>query len=92
MASVVSSTLAARRRLIRVVRENRYRMKPQTPDQYLASLPVDRRAAMLAIHAAIRKAAPELASEIMTGWVLRPLSVTASITISLLAAAKAIGS
>ena len=48
-------------------------MKPQTPDQYLASLPVDRRAAMLAIHAAIRKAAPELASEIMTGMGSSPI-------------------
>jgi hypothetical protein len=42
-------------------------MKPTTPDQYLASLPADRRAAMLAVHAAIRKAVPKLTVEIMTG-------------------------
>ena len=39
-------------------------MKPTTPDQYLASLPDDRRAAMLALHAAIRKAVPKLTSEL----------------------------
>jgi hypothetical protein len=42
-------------------------MKPTTPDQYIASLPADRRAAILALHAAIRKAVPKLTSEIMTG-------------------------
>src|ERR1022692_4818046 len=42
-------------------------MKPTTPDQYLASLPADRRAAMLALHAAIRKAVPKLTPEIMMG-------------------------
>jgi hypothetical protein len=41
--------------------------KPTTPDQYLASLPADRRAAMLAVHAAIRKAVPKLTAEIMMG-------------------------
>jgi hypothetical protein len=42
-------------------------MKSMTPDQYLASLPADRRAAMLAVHAAIRKAVPKLTPEIMKG-------------------------
>ena len=42
-------------------------MKPTTPDQYLASLPADRRAAMAAVHAAIRKAVPKFTAEIMTG-------------------------
>lgn len=42
-------------------------MKPTTPDQYLASLPADRRAVMRALHAAIRKAAPKLTAEIMPG-------------------------
>jgi len=42
-------------------------MKPTTPDQFLASLPADRRAAMLALHAAIRKAVPKLTLEIMMG-------------------------
>jgi hypothetical protein len=42
-------------------------MKPTTPEQYIASLPADRRPAMLALHAAIRKAVPKLTSEIMTG-------------------------
>jgi hypothetical protein len=42
-------------------------MKPTTPDQYLASIPADQRAVMLALHAAIRKAAPKLSPEIMTG-------------------------
>jgi len=32
---------------------------------YLAALPADRRAAMVAVHAAIRKAAPKLTPEIM---------------------------
>ena len=42
-------------------------MKSTTPDQYLASLPDDRRATMLELHAAIRKAVPKLAAEIMMG-------------------------
>ena len=42
-------------------------MKPTTPDQYLASLPADRRPAMLAVHTAIRKAVPKLTCEIMMG-------------------------
>ena len=42
-------------------------MKPATPEQYLASLPADRRAEMRKVHAAIRKAAPKLTPEIMTG-------------------------
>jgi hypothetical protein len=42
-------------------------MKPTTPAQYIASLPADRRATILALHTAIRKAAPKLTSEIMTG-------------------------
>jgi hypothetical protein len=42
-------------------------MKTTTPDQYLAGLPDDRRPAMLAVHAAIRKAVPKLSCEIMTG-------------------------
>ncbi|HWA86181.1 MAG TPA: DUF1801 domain-containing protein [Opitutus sp.] len=42
-------------------------MKPTTPDQFIASLPADRRDAMSAVHAAIRKAVPKLAPEIMTG-------------------------
>jgi hypothetical protein len=40
-------------------------MKPTTPDQYLATLPADRRAAMLVLHGAIRKAVPKLTAEIM---------------------------
>ena len=48
-------------------------MKPPTPDQYIASLPADRRAAMLAVHAAIRKAAPRLTCEIMTGMGAAPI-------------------
>ena len=35
-------------------------MKPQTPDEHLASLPGDRREAMTTLHKAIRKAAPKL--------------------------------
>ena len=42
-------------------------MKPTTPDQYIASLPADRRAAVVVVHAAIRKAVPKLAPEIMMG-------------------------
>ena len=42
-------------------------MKPTNPDQFLASLPADRRATMLALHAAIRKAVPKLIPEIMMG-------------------------
>jgi hypothetical protein len=42
-------------------------MKPTTPDQYLASLPADRRNDMVALHAAIRKAVPKLIPEVMTG-------------------------
>ncbi len=42
-------------------------MKSTTPDQYIASLPVDRRAAVLTLHAAIRKAVPKLTAEIMIG-------------------------
>jgi hypothetical protein len=42
-------------------------MKPTTPDQYLASLPADRRAVMRAVHAAIRKAVPKFTPEIMVG-------------------------
>ena len=48
-------------------------MKPTTPDQYLASLPAGRRAAMLAVHAAIRKAVPKLTAEIMTGMGSSPV-------------------
>ena len=40
-------------------------MKLTTPDEYLASLPADRRPAMLALHAAIRKVVPKPAPEIM---------------------------
>jgi hypothetical protein len=42
-------------------------MKHTTPDEYFASLPADRRAVMLALHAAMRKAAPKLTAEIMMG-------------------------
>ena len=42
-------------------------MNPTTPDQYIASLPADRRAAMRALNAAIRKAVPKLTCEIMMG-------------------------
>ena len=42
-------------------------MKPTTPDQYIDSLPADRRPAILALHAAIRKAVPKLTAEIMMG-------------------------
>ncbi|MFY9924288.1 MAG: DUF1801 domain-containing protein [Opitutaceae bacterium] len=40
-------------------------MKPMTPGQYLASLPTDRHATMLALHTAIRKAVPKPSPEIM---------------------------
>jgi len=49
-------------------------MKPTTPDQYLAGLPAERRAAMLAVHAAIRKAVPKLTPEIMTGMTVTTLA------------------
>lgn len=42
-------------------------MKLTTPAQYIASLPADRRDAILAVHAAIRKAVPKLTPEIMMG-------------------------
>jgi hypothetical protein len=42
-------------------------MKPTTPDQYITSLPADRRATILAVHAAIRKAVPKLTCEVMKG-------------------------
>jgi hypothetical protein len=42
-------------------------MKATTPAQFLASLPADRRAVMLALHTAIRKAVPKLTAEVMTG-------------------------
>ena len=42
-------------------------MKSMTPDQYLASLPADRRPAVLALHTAIRKTVPKLTPEIMMG-------------------------
>ena len=42
-------------------------MKPTTPSQYVASAPADRRTAMRAVHAAIRKAVPKLTPEIMMG-------------------------
>lgn len=42
-------------------------MKTTTPDEYIASLAADRRATILAVHAAIRKAAPKLTPEVMTG-------------------------
>ena len=42
-------------------------MKPTTPAQYIASLPADRRVAMLVLHAAIRKAVPKPIPEIMMG-------------------------
>jgi hypothetical protein len=38
-----------------------------TPGQYIAGLPADRRDAVLALHAAIRKAVPKLTFEIMMG-------------------------
>ena len=38
-----------------------------SPDEFLASLPADRRAVMLAVHTAIRKAVPKLTCEIMMG-------------------------
>src|SRR5262245_59572614 len=44
-----------------------------TPDQYLASLPPNHRAAMLVVHAAIRKAAPKLTPEMMTGMSSSPV-------------------
>ena len=42
-------------------------MKATTIDQYLASLPADRRDAMRTLHTAIRKAVPKLAPEVMMG-------------------------
>ena len=42
-------------------------MNPTTPDEFIASLPAERQDTMRAVHAAIRKAAPKLAPEIMKG-------------------------
>jgi hypothetical protein len=42
-------------------------MKSTTPDEYLASLSVERRGPMLAVHAAIGTTAPKLAPEMMRG-------------------------
>ena len=42
-------------------------MKPTTPEEYLASLPEERRAPMRAVDAAIRKAVPRLTREVMPG-------------------------
>lgn len=39
---------------------------PMTADEFIADLPAERRAAMLTLHRAIRKAVPKLAPEIMT--------------------------
>jgi hypothetical protein len=41
-------------------------MKSTTPEQYIASLPEDRRATIAAVHAAIQKAVPKLSVEITT--------------------------
>jgi len=40
-----------------------------TPEQYLASLPADRRTALETIHAAIVRAAPELEPHIVSGMI-----------------------
>lgn len=42
-------------------------MKSTTPEQYLASLPADRRAAMQTLHAALRQAVPKPAPQMMMG-------------------------
>lgn len=41
--------------------------KPTTPAAYLASLPADRRAALETLHQAIRKTAPKLTPEMISG-------------------------
>jgi hypothetical protein len=43
--------------------------KIKTPEQYLASLPPSRRAALTALHKAIRAAAPELKPSIQNGMI-----------------------
>ena len=42
-------------------------MKTMTPDQFLASLPADRRDTMTSMHQAIRKVVPKLSAEVMMG-------------------------
>lgn len=44
-----------------------YAMKPTTIEQYIAGVPESNRDTLLKVHAAIRKAAPKLTAEIMTG-------------------------
>ncbi len=44
-----------------------------TPDEFLASLPADRRAVMLAVHTAIRKAVPKLPVELVSGMGSPPI-------------------
>ena len=46
---------------------------PPTIDEFLAALPADRRETMTALHKAIRKAAPKLAPEIMSGMGPSPI-------------------
>ena len=48
-------------------------MKPTTPDQFLASLPDDRRATMTTLHKAIRKAVPKLAPFLTSGMGSSPI-------------------
>jgi hypothetical protein len=48
-------------------------MKPATPEEYLASLPDDRRNVVKALHMAIRRAAPKLKAEMMPGMGAMPL-------------------
>lgn len=46
---------------------------PLTPDEFLATLPADRRNAMATLHQAIRKAAPKLAPWITSGMGPSPI-------------------
>ena len=48
-------------------------MKAPTPDQYLDSLPADRRDTMTTVHKAIRKAVPKLAPAMMSGMGPSPI-------------------
>ena len=46
---------------------------PPTPDEFLASLPADRRDTMTTLHKAIRKAVPKLAPAVMSGMGPSPI-------------------
>jgi hypothetical protein len=67
--SAAHSCLIAERRL----RSLAAMPKAPTPDEFLAALPADRRATMMTMHKAIRKAAPKLAPAVMSGMGASPI-------------------